>query len=123
MQQPNPPRNRPVKSRPVLRASVIGMFVLELTYIAPLERVDEFIGDHMTWLKGQYDAGVFVASGRKEPRDGGVIIAVGTDRAAIEELTAADPFSIAGVCEYRVTQFIATTVAPALEQYKEQPSA
>ncbi|WP_020392779.1 YciI family protein [Kribbella catacumbae] len=99
------------------------MFVLELTYTAPLERVDEFISDHLTWVKAQYEAGVFVASGRKEPRDGGVIIAVGSDRAAIEELAGTDPFSIAGVCEYRVMQFIATTVAPALEQFKEQPSA
>jgi uncharacterized protein YciI len=99
------------------------MFVLELTYTAPLERVDEFIADHMTWVKGQYDAGVFVASGRKEPRDGGVILAVGDDRAAIEELVAGDPFSVAGICEYRVTQFLATTVAPALEPYKEKPSA
>jgi len=107
----------------VLRASVIGMFVLELTYTVPLDRVGEFMGDHLTWVKAQYDAGVFVASGRKEPRDGGVVIAVGSDRAAIEELVATDPFFVAGVCEYRVTQFFATTVAPALEQYREQPSA
>jgi uncharacterized protein YciI len=99
------------------------MFVLELTYTAPLERVDELKADHMAWVKAQYDAGVFVASGRKEPRDGGVIIAVGDDRAVVEELVAGDPFSVAGICEYRVTQFLATTVAPALEPYREMPSA
>ncbi|MEV8376845.1 YciI family protein [Kribbella sp. NPDC056861] len=100
------------------------MFVLELTYTAPLESVDEYMADHLGWVKAQYDAGVFLASGRKEPRDGGVILAVGNDRAAIEELVAGDSFSVAGVCEYRVTLFFATTVTAELAQLKESlPSA
>lgn len=98
------------------------MFVLELTYTAPLERIEELIDEHVTWLKPHYEAGVFLMSGRKEPRDGGLIIAAGNDRAAIEELVASDPFTVAGVCEYRVTQFLATKVAPALEQFRDQPS-
>lgn len=107
---------------PVLRpTSVIRMFILELTYTAPLARVDELRDDHMAWLKTQYDAGVFIASGRKEPRDGGVIIALGNDRSAIEGLADSDPFSIAGICEYRITEFVATTVAPLLDQYREAP--
>jgi uncharacterized protein YciI len=98
------------------------MFVLELTYTVPLEQVQPLLEEHMEWVRAQYEAGVFVASGRKVPRDGGVVFAVGSDRVAIEELTAADPFSVAGVCEYRVTEFLATSVAPGLEALKE-PSA
>ncbi|WBQ04911.1 YciI family protein [Kribbella sp. CA-293567] len=100
------------------------MFVLELTYTAPLDRVDEHMADHLSWVKAQYDAGVFLASGRKEPRDGGVIIALGNDRPAMETLLAGDPFVVAGVCDYRVTQFFATTVTAGLERLKESlPSA
>lgn len=99
------------------------MFVLELTYTVPLEQVQPLLEDHMRWVKTQYEAGVFVASGRKVPRDGGVILAVGNDRDAIERLVAADPFSVAGVCEYRVTQFLATSVAPVVEGLKEDASA
>jgi uncharacterized protein YciI len=95
------------------------MFVLELSYVVPLERVEEVLADHLVWLKEQYDAGVFLASGRKEPRDGGVILAVGNDVAAVRELVKSDPFTVAGVCEYRVTQFFATNVAAGLEQYRE----
>jgi uncharacterized protein YciI len=98
------------------------MFVLELTYTVPLEQVQSLLEEHMGWVRTQYEAGVFVASGRKEPRDGGVILAVGNDRDAIEKLVAADPFSVAGVCEYRVTHFLATSVAPVVEGLKEQPS-
>ncbi|WP_449350505.1 YciI family protein [Streptomyces shaanxiensis] len=97
------------------------MFVLELTYTAPLDAVDAVLPAHVAWLDEQYAHGVFLASGRKNPRDGGVIIAVAEDRARIEEITAGDPFVTAGVCAYRVTEFAATKTAPALEPYRETP--
>ncbi|WP_441247147.1 YciI family protein [Kitasatospora sp. McL0602] len=96
------------------------MFILELTYIASLERVDAAIPEHNAWLDAHYASGVFLASGRKVPRDGGVIIAVGEDRAKIEEIVQGDPFSVAGVAEYAITEFLATKTAPALEQYRQE---
>ncbi|MFE0516842.1 YciI family protein [Streptomyces sp. NPDC058964] len=95
------------------------MFVLELTYTAPLDAVDAVLPDHVTWLEEQYEKGHFLASGRKNPRDGGVILAVAKDRARIEEITAGDPFVAAGVCAYRFTEFVATKTAPELERYRE----
>ncbi|WP_053849164.1 YciI family protein [Streptomyces sp. NRRL B-24085] len=97
------------------------MFVLELTYTAPLDAVDAVLAAHVAWLEEQYQRGVFLASGRKNPRDGGVIIAVAEDRARIEEIAAGDPFVTAGVCAYRVVEFAATKTAPALEPYRETP--
>ncbi|OKI00688.1 hypothetical protein A6A06_17205 [Streptomyces sp. CB02923] len=96
------------------------MFVLELTYTAPMERVDAALADHVDWLKKHYAAGHFLAAGRKVPRDGGVILASVTDRATAERIIAEDPFTVAGVCDYRITEFVATTTAPGLEPYKEQ---
>lgn len=96
------------------------MFILDLTYTAPLARVDELLDAHVSWLNAQYEAGVFIASGRKEPREGGVILAVGDDRGAIEALTATDPFSVNGVCAYRITEFLATKVAPGLDAYRQE---
>ncbi|MBL1085991.1 hypothetical protein JK359_29170 [Streptomyces actinomycinicus] len=95
------------------------MFVLELTYTAPLEAVDAVLPDHVVWLEEQYEKGFFLASGRKNPRDGGVILAVAGDRARIEELVAGDPFTVAGVCAYRITEFIATKTAPELARYRQ----
>jgi uncharacterized protein YciI len=95
------------------------MFVLELTYTAPLDAVDAVLEAHVAWLDEQYERGVFLASGRKDPRDGGVILAVAGDRAWIEEIAAGDPFVTAGVCAYRVTEFAATKTAPELERYRE----
>ncbi|MEV1053069.1 YciI family protein [Streptomyces sp. NPDC049887] len=98
------------------------MFALELTYTAPLERVEEHQDAHVAWLDGLYEEGVLIASGRKNPRDGGVLIAVGVDRERAERIAASDPYTTAGVCEYRITEFIATKTAPALEPYRERPS-
>ncbi|MFD8704815.1 YciI family protein [Kitasatospora sp. NPDC059648] len=96
------------------------MFILELTYTAPLERIDEVLPQHVRWLNDHYEAGTFLASGRKVPRDGGVILAVGEDRARIEELVATDPFVRLGLTEYRVTEFLATVTAPVLEAHRQQ---
>jgi uncharacterized protein YciI len=95
------------------------MFILDLTYTAPLERVDAALPAHSEWLDAHYASGVFLASGRKLPPDGGVIIAVGEDRAKIEEIVKSDPFSVAGVAEYAITEFAASKTVPALESYRQ----
>ncbi|MEU4266504.1 YciI family protein [Streptomyces sp. NPDC026092] len=96
------------------------MFVLELTYTGPVERADALLDAHVEWLDAQYAAGVFIASGRKNPRDGGIVLAAGVDRAEIEKIVAADPFTVENVCTYRITEFYATKTAEALAPYREQ---
>ncbi|MGW7435155.1 YciI family protein [Streptomyces sp. NPDC054849] len=97
------------------------MFVMELTYIAPIEAVEDQMDAHIAWLDGYYASGVFLASGRKVPRDGGVILAGGVSRAEIEKIAAEDPFSVAGVCSYRITEFIATRTSADLSTVRENP--
>jgi uncharacterized protein YciI len=97
------------------------MFVLELTYTVPLDAVDAVLDAHVAWLDEQFARGIFLASGPKNPRDGGVILAVAGDRARAEEIVAGDPFTVAGVCEYRITEFVATKTAPELAKYRETP--
>ncbi|QHA08201.1 hypothetical protein GQF42_37445 [Streptomyces broussonetiae] len=98
------------------------MFVLDVTYTAPPAAVDALLPDHVAWLQEQFDKGVFLAAGPKNPRDGGVILAVGEDRARIEEIIAGDPFAVAGVGTYRVTEFVATRTAPELVRHRHTPS-
>ena len=89
------------------------MFVLELTYTAPIEAVDELLPAHVEWVQQHYATGMFIASGRKVPRDGGVILAVG-ERAHVEAVVGTDPFVTGGVCAYRVIEFVATRTAASL---------
>ncbi|KJY20699.1 MULTISPECIES: YciI family protein [Streptomyces] len=97
------------------------MFVMELTYTAPLEAVEDEMDAHIAWLDGHYASGVFLASGRKVPREGGLILARGVSRAEIESIAAEDPFAVAGVCEYRITEFIATKTSADLATVRENP--
>jgi len=50
------------------------MFIVSLTYIVDLEKVDELLPLHADYLKNQYEKGNFIASGRKIPRTGGIIL-------------------------------------------------
>jgi uncharacterized protein YciI len=96
------------------------MFVLSLTYTAPVEQIDALLAEHMTWLEQGYADGTFLASGRKIPRTGGVILAVAPSRTAVEKLVATDPFAREGVADYEITEFVATTTSPDLKHRAEQ---
>jgi len=84
------------------------MFIIELTYTADLPRIDARMREHMGFLKKHYASGHFLVSGRKIPRDGGIILAVGADRAAIEALMQEDPFVAQGLAEVRIIEFRAS---------------
>ncbi len=93
------------------------MLILSLTYTAPLDKVEEQTEAHMAWVKKGYDDGHFIASGRKVPRSGGVILAKG-ERAAMEAFCATDPFSIHDVAEYEITEVAFATTVPGAEILK-----
>jgi uncharacterized protein YciI len=91
------------------------VFVLLLTYVKPLAEVDALMREHVAWLNEQYDAGRFLVSGRRIPRTGGVILARGDDREAMEALAATDPFVRGEVATVEVIQFRASQRAAGLD--------
>ncbi|WP_299865234.1 YciI family protein [uncultured Hoeflea sp.] len=91
------------------------LFAIDLTYVTGLENIDPLIAQHMTFIERGYASGLFLASGAKVPRTGGVIIARGRSRADIETLIKDDPFHSAGVAEYTVTEFLPGNLAAALK--------
>jgi uncharacterized protein YciI len=94
------------------------MFILSLTYVKPTEEADRFMASHMDWVNAGYERGMFLASGRKNPRTGGVVLARG-DRAEIEAYVAADPFAIEGVAVYDITEMAVTRTASGLEGLRD----
>ncbi|WP_042414291.1 YciI family protein [Streptacidiphilus anmyonensis] len=99
------------------------MFVATLSYTAPIEQVDALLLEHRAWLDDQYAKGVLLASGAKVPRTGGVVLAGGLDRAALDQVLAEDPFAKGGVARYDVVEFTATKTAECLADYREQPAS
>ena len=93
------------------------MFILALTYVKPNEEADKHMEPHMDWVKEGYAKGWFLASGRKVPRTGGVILATG-DRSEIEAYAAADPFTLHGIASYEITEIALTKTVDGLELLK-----
>jgi len=91
------------------------MYVVDITYVASLELVNKHLPAHVTYLKEQYAAGVFLASGRKEPRTGGVIIARCGSPEELKVILDQDPFVEHGVTRYEVTQFIPSMAGKGYE--------
>jgi uncharacterized protein YciI len=81
------------------------MFVIELVYKADLSKIDHHMRAHVAFLKKYYASGNFLASGRKIPRDGGIILAVGKSREQIESIVREDPFHQHGLADFRIIEF------------------
>ncbi|MFE4545115.1 YciI family protein [Arthrobacter sp. NPDC056727] len=94
-----------------------SLFVIDLIYLADLVEVERHLNEHRNFLERQYEAGIFLASGRKEPRTGGVILAAGnlSDVLAVLEN---DPFRTHGVAEYSITEFVPTKTSSELARYR-----
>ena len=84
------------------------MFIIELIYKAGLAEIDAHMAAHVVFLKKYYAAGNFLVSGRKIPRDGGIILAAGKSRAQIEAIVKEDPFHSHDLAEFRITEFRAS---------------
>lgn len=84
------------------------MFVIELTYKRDLKDIDAHMTAHMKFIRKYYADGTFLVSGRKIPRDGGIIIAAGKSRQEIETLMQEDPFCSHGLADFRVIEFRAS---------------
>ncbi len=84
------------------------MFVIELTYKAALSEIDAQMKAHVAFLNKHYAAGTFLISGRKIPRDGGIILAVGKTKPELESILAQDPFQKHGLAEFRIIEFRAS---------------
>ena len=92
------------------------MFVIELVYKTDLARIDAHMRAHMGFLKKYYASGHFLVSGRKIPRDGGIILAVGKSREEIEAIAQEDPFCKHGLAEARVIEFRASQKADDIQK-------
>ena len=92
------------------------MFVIELTYKVPLAEIDAHMAAHVVYLKKYYASGHFLVSGRKLPRDGGIILAVGRSRRQIEAIVEEDPFCTRGLADFRVIEFRASQRADDIQK-------
>ena len=95
------------------------MFIISLNYIVPLEELDRHMQDHVVFLKKYYSKNIFVASGRKVPRTGGIILALADSKEEIERIIQEDPFHIHHLAEFTITEFLTSQYHPQLKPLLE----
>lgn len=95
------------------------MLIISLSYTAPLDQVDRHLDAHVAWLKEGYASGMFVASGRKVPRRGGIILAQG-EREGVEAMAERDPFVTEGVATCEITEFTVTMTGEGLGTLRDR---
>ncbi|MBK7876857.1 MAG: GTP cyclohydrolase [Planctomycetes bacterium] len=105
---PTPPANAPAAWK---------HFVIESTYLVPLDQLDTLLAAHRAHLGKAFERGLLLASGPQEPRTGGMILARAKDNAEIDALLAADPFQKAGYSRYRVIEFVPVKQSAAFDAW------
>ena len=97
------------------------MFIIDLTYIVPLEELDQHMAAHVKYLRKYYKKDVFVASGRKVPRTGGIILAMSDSKEAVEKIIIEDPFYKHELAEFTITEFLTSQYHPELKDFFNKP--
>lgn len=82
------------------------MYIINITYKVDLKEVDQFIEQHVSFLDEQYVLGNFLASGRKVPRTGGVILSNIKSKSQLEQVINKDPFKENEIADYDIIEFI-----------------
>ena len=70
------------------------MFIMMLSYLQPIDEVEKYLSQHINYLDKYYGLGHFIASGRKEPRTGGVILCRADNKEEVIAIMKEDPFYI-----------------------------
>ncbi|AIL66050.1 YCII-related domain protein [Rickettsiales bacterium Ac37b] len=96
------------------------MFIINLTYIKPLEVIDQLFEAHKEFLEQYYNSGQFLISGAKNPRIGGIIIAIGSNKKELEKIIQQDPFIKEKAATYEVIEFIPRRFNHVFDSIKEK---
>lgn len=91
------------------------MYIINLFYKVPLEKIDHHLADHISYLDQQYNIGNFLVSGKKVPRTGGVIMTKKMKREELLQIIQKDPFKQMGLADYEVTEFTPSSSCKELE--------
>ena len=91
------------------------MFIISLDYQVPMEEVERWIPAHIEFLNEQYAQGHFELSGRKNPRTGGVILSLLSNRETLNDILSQDPFYRENIATYEVTELLPTKASEAFQ--------
>ena len=83
----------------------MSLFVCLVNYTKPLETIEEVLPLHRAYLRECYKRGFLLASGPRNPKDGGLIIGRFKDREEAILFSKNDPFCQKEVASYEILEF------------------
>jgi uncharacterized protein YciI len=92
-------------------------FIVEITFKAPLEKVEPIVPAHREFLQVNYDKGIILFSGPKVPRDGGLIVARAESIDSLNNVILHDPYNLNGVANYRIIEFNPVKFQPFMQEW------
>lgn len=91
------------------------VFVVSVNYLVELEKIEPLIAAHREFLDKYYAQGIFLLSGPRVPRDGGLIMANCESKQRLLGILEQDPFKLEGVAEYLVVEFLPNKACSELQ--------
>jgi uncharacterized protein YciI len=88
--------------------------VLTLTYVQPLDVIEQTRPAHLEWITREVAAGRLILAGRQESQKGGLLVTGDISTEDAEDLMATDPYQLAGAVSYERVGFNAGFRAPGL---------
>jgi len=80
-------------------------FIVEATYLAPLDRIKAATTRHRAWLQKGYDAGLFLCSGPQDPPVGGFLVARAKSKAELVAMFEEEPFHVENLASFTFREF------------------
>lgn len=93
------------------------MFIMMLSYLQPIDEVEKYLSQHINYLDKYYGLGHFIASGRKEPRTGGVILCRADNKEEVIAIMKEDPFYIHQIAHYDIIEFMPNKYANGFDKF------
>ncbi|MEV0148830.1 MULTISPECIES: YciI family protein [unclassified Nonomuraea] len=94
------------------------MFVVTVTYTAPLDEVDQWRPAHGDWLTDLIARRLLLVAGRRVPLTGGVYLAADMPAEDLDRILATDPYVLNDVATHSVVEFTPLLAAAGLESLK-----
>lgn len=80
-------------------------FIVEITYLVPVEALAEILPLHRAYLNTGYERGLLLCSGPQAPRIGGMVVARADSLEKLQAFFRDDPYQQNKLAEYRYVEF------------------
>lgn len=93
------------------------MFIVILTYKKNIEEIEKKLMEHIQFLDKYYENSKFIISGRRNPRNGGIIIVNSDILEEVNEIIKEDPFYKNDLADYEMIEFTPTKSNECLSKF------